>query len=166
MSSSNKSDVEMKKRLSNAPTMQRKGSSLVILESGEKIKSLKADQIFLATAQEYKEQQEAETPTLREFISAKLNDAFLDNLPSEAIKDLGSIFVYIVGVLAYIILTGTFLYFFYTTFQQLLTTTYISLDPTSGTCVSVSHAVNGLFPASKLGLYIGARKCILLYYLA
>lgn len=94
--------------------------------------------------------------TFIEWFSAKLHDAFVNNIPLESIKELQSTYMYIFGVLAYALSVSCFIYFVYTGYSNALVKEYISLDSNDGNCRSVQKPITDVYYGSSTGIWSGS----------
>lgn len=95
--------------------------------------------------------------TFREWLSAKADKVFTDNIPIASIKDMGGTYMYIGGALAYCFFFACFMYFAWTGYVQARGARVISLedDPDNGDCENVFRNINGQWLASSDGLFSG-----------
>jgi hypothetical protein len=96
-----------------------------------------------------------EEENLLDFMYRKLNDAFVENIPLQSIRDLPTRFMYIFGLLAHLVATTTFMYFTYIGYIDLTTQPYLSLDKYSGDCTAVTKQVSGVFVGDAQGYWAG-----------
>jgi len=87
------------------------------------------------------------------------DDVFQNNIPSDAVKDMPSNYRYVFGLLIYAGMIATFVYFFYSVYENTATTQYLALDAADGaTCKTVYKAFSGDFLADVNGKFEGAKN--------
>mmetsp|Transcript_32611 Transcript_32611/g.60933 ORF Transcript_32611/g.60933 Transcript_32611/m.60933 type:complete len:833 (+) Transcript_32611:136-2634(+) len=95
--------------------------------------------------------------SLREYMKRTADEAFVENLPMDALKELPSWYKYAFGMIGYMIALGTMLYFTYTLFQQQTNKSFIALSYDDGDCEPVPTIMTGDFIASYRGMWEGQR---------
>jgi hypothetical protein len=98
---------------------------------------------------------EDDEETLYDFVLRTVDEAFIDNIPMDAIKDLPKFYMYLFGAIFELLSFAMLGYFMYTGYQQGVTSKFISIDPTSGVCYEITKAVTGDFQADANGLWEG-----------
>jgi hypothetical protein len=93
--------------------------------------------------------------TFVQFILRRADEAFIDNIPMDTIKELPTVYMYIMGAFAELASLVLFIYFVLQGYEQGVTTKYISLDPTSGVCVDVVKSVSGAYMVDTNGTWEG-----------
>jgi len=114
---------------------------------GEKVKRIVADSAFV--------EPEVEEPTFKEWLQAKLDSIFINNIPLDSVKELPTLYMYAFGLLAYMMSVSCFVYFIYTGYQEERTKAFIALDPSDGVCDKVPKSVNGQFYGDFSGKWEG-----------
>lgn len=89
------------------------------------------------------------------YVTRRANEVYVENIPDESIKGLPTMYMYIMGALAYAAVAVTFCYFAYTVYQSGITSRFLSLDPTSGNCIDVKKPITANFIADKNGVWLG-----------
>ena len=90
-----------------------------------------------------------------EWLTGKFHEKFIENIPSDSIKDLPSKYIIPVGTFAYIAATICFGYFIYVGYVTARKQQFISLDEDDGECSVVSTTVDGTYFGSKYGTWQG-----------
>jgi len=98
---------------------------------------------------------EEEEETFAQFIVRTVDDVFIDNIPMDAIKELPTFYMYVMGAFAELATMVLFIYFVLQGYEQGVTTKFISLDPTSGACVDVVKSVSGAYMVDTSGIWVG-----------
>jgi hypothetical protein len=93
--------------------------------------------------------------TMSEFIYRTIDDAFVDNIPLDAIKELPIFYRYLFGAMAEILMACMFAYFMWSVYIQGTTAAFISLDINSGDCVVVKKSITGEYIADTNGVWNG-----------
>ena len=94
------------------------------------------------------QKEEEQSETLYEFIKRTLDEAFLENIPMDAIKELPTFYLYLFGALAELMALAIFVYFFIQVYQQGIAQFFISIQEDSGACSSVTKSVSGSYMVS------------------
>lgn len=76
----------------------------------------------------------------------------------ESVKELPSTYLYLFGIIAYIAALSSFVYFFHSNYVETIQQAFVSLDPSSGDCRSVSIPVTGKYLADQEGNWIGTKQ--------
>ena len=97
----------------------------------------------------------------RKFVYAKVNEMFLNAIPSPDIKDMPVKYTYCLGFLLFFLLFCIFVVLFLTSYASNIDTQFLS--PLSGTvasdyCETISTSSTGNFLATKSGLWQGANN--------
>lgn len=98
---------------------------------------------------------DVEEETLRDFLTRKFNDSFVENIPLQSIRDLPTRYMYIFGFLAHAVAITCFIYFTYFGYDELTSSKFLSLDQNSGICVKVTKQVSGVFVGDSFGNWEG-----------
>lgn len=93
--------------------------------------------------------------TFLEWLTGKFNEKFIENIPSDSIRDLPSRYILPVGTLAYLASTFCFAYFIYVGYTTARKQQFISLDADDGECKVVATVVDGTYYGSKYGMWGG-----------
>jgi len=93
--------------------------------------------------------------TMSEFIYRTLDEAFLDNIPLEAIRELPPFYKYLIGAIGESLMAGMFAYFMWSVYVQGTTSAFISLDMKSGDCKVIKKSISGEFIADTNGIWVG-----------
>jgi hypothetical protein len=110
----------------------------------------KADEAF-----KRKPDDEEDEETFVEWLKGKFNEKFVDNIPSDSIRDLPAQYILPVGTFAYIASSFCFAYFIYIGFTTARKQQFISLDEDDGECNVVLTTVDGTYYGSKYGMWGG-----------
>lgn len=94
-------------------------------------------------------------PTLYEWLISKIDEAFIENIPLDSMKELPSRYMYLFGLIAYIASLFCFLYFAYTGYIQQTTKEFITPNSNDGDCSSVLRTVDGTYYADFTGQWNG-----------
>lgn len=105
-----------------------------------------ADKAFTETIEE---------PTFYEWLIAKLDRAFVENIPVESMKELPPRYMYIFGVFAYVASFACFIYFAWEGYRQLTTKEFITPNSNDGDCHSVLRSVDAVYLGDRLGMWSG-----------
>ena len=100
-----------------------------------------------------KEEQVVET--MSEFITRTIDEAIIDNIPLEAIKELPLYYKYVLGIFAELLMAGMFAYFMYSVYVQGRSSAFISLDINSGDCQVIKKSITGQYIADTNGVWNG-----------
>lgn len=93
--------------------------------------------------------------TMTQFISRTLDEAFIENIPLEAIRELPVFYRYVFGAIAEILMGGMFAYFMWSVYVQGTTSAFISLDMSSGDCKEIKKSITGQYIADTNGVWNG-----------
>lgn len=96
-----------------------------------------------------------EDETLAQFLTRTLDEAFIDNIPMDAIKELPTFYMYVMGAFAELATLGLFIYFVLQGYEQGISTKFISLDQASGACTDVVKSVSGNYMVDTQGIWVG-----------
>lgn len=99
---------------------------------------------------------EAKAASFLEYVSSKLNDAFEKNIPVDEIKEMEDTFWRrVFGVLACVIVLVVFIYFVATSYQNGVTSHFVSMDINGGDCDYVTRPLTATYLASTEGIWEG-----------
>lgn len=94
-------------------------------------------------------------PTLYEWLVSKIDEAFVENIPLDSMKELPANYMYLFGFIAYIASLFCFLYFTYTGYIQQTTKEFITPNSNDGDCSTVLRTVDGTYYADFIGQWSG-----------
>jgi hypothetical protein len=94
--------------------------------------------------------------TIVEWMSMKINEIFVENIPLEPIKQLPSNYKYIFGTFAHAVTLGILFGFLIYGYQQATHVTFISLHPSDGICTEIPLSVTGTYRADVNGHWEGS----------
>ena len=101
--------------------------------------------------------EEVEDESLWEFLSRTLDEAFIDNIPLDALKDLPKFYMYLFGAFGELFALLVFGYFFWSVYDEGTRQKFISITPSSGNCNPIPKAVSGTFTADENGNWAGTQ---------
>lgn len=99
---------------------------------------------------------EEEKESFKEYISRILGNAFVDNLPFQAIAELPKIYMYTFGMICQILILLCFVYFIVLVYRQGVEQKFMSLSTDSGDCNSIIKYVSGDYTADENGIWVGS----------
>lgn len=91
--------------------------------------------------------------TLREFVKAKVDEAFNKSIPVETVKELPDQYKYPFGTLAIVFMICTFCMLTAQSYLSSQSAAFLSLDQGAGICSSVSQPLTGTYLASTNGYW-------------
>ena len=97
-----------------------------------------------------------EDESLQEFLVRTLDEAFIDNIPMDAIKDLPKFYMYLFGAFGELFSLAVFGYFLYSVYKEGIQQKFISITPSSGNCNEIPKAVSGSYTADENGNWAGS----------
>ena len=100
---------------------------------------------------------EEDEETFLQWLGGKFQEKFVENIPSDSIRDLPARYIVPVGVFAYIASSFCFAYFIYVGYVTARKQQFISLDEDDGECSVVSTVVDGTYYGSKKGMWGGVK---------
>ena len=101
------------------------------------------------------QKEEEKKETLVDFVVRTVDDAFIDNIPMDAIKDLPKFYMYLFGSFAELFTVSVFVYFMYSVYLQGRQQKFISISINSGECSDITKSVTGTFTADINGTWNG-----------
>jgi hypothetical protein len=113
-----------------------------------KVKRNVADKAFIETT--------VGEPSFYEWLMAKFETAFVENIPVESMKELPRNYMFAFGMIAYLGSFACFIYFIYTGYDQMTTKQFITPNSNDGDCTAVLRPVDGEYLADRLGFWSGA----------
>ena len=122
------------------------------------VSQLEIDKDVLLTRREKNRKKQS----MIEWLSDRLNDIFMENLPIENIKELGTVLTYLIGSFAYALFLAVFVYFYYSGYHIARTKSFISLNKNEGDCQAVVTEVSGSWYGTYDGYWLGNGNCFAL----
>jgi hypothetical protein len=107
--------------------------------------------------------------TMTEWLSMKIDEVFVDNIPLDPIKQLPRNYKYIFGSIAHFFSITILFGFLIWGYQQATNRTFISLHESDGICDEIPLSVTGTYRADVNGYWEGAtefRAPVAPYYLS
>jgi hypothetical protein len=120
--------------------------------TGKKAVKVRKEKVDAAFTEGVQEQE-----SFKEWILAKLDSMFVDNIPMDAIRELPTRYMYLGGSITYIGALVCFIFFLYSGYDTARNTEFISLSETDGECYAVTRENSGIFLATDTGFWEGTE---------